>query len=117
MPDGHAPFAVLNRTGNRAVATLLRTPLHHLVSRQLALITVTGRRSGRDYTFPVGYTREGDRVSIAVGWPARKVWWRNLRGGGAVRLRLRGEDRTGRAEAHGDEQTGVRVEVRLDPRR
>jgi len=115
VPAGHAPFAAWNRTGNRAVVALLRSPLHALASRNLALITVTGRRSGRDYTFPVGCRREGERVSIVVGMPSRKLWWRNLSGGGSVRLRLHGEDRTGYARIKGDEQTGITVEVELDP--
>ena len=115
MLEGHAPFAVWNRTGNRAVALLLCSSLHPLVSRRITLITVTGRRSGRDYTFPVGYHRDGEHVSIVVGWPNRKLWWRNLRNGGSVRLRLRGEERTGHAQVHGIEQTGVKVEVQLDP--
>lgn len=117
MPQGHRPFALWNRTGNRAVALLLRSPLHPLVSRQLALITVTGRRSGHDYTFPVGYRRAGERVTIPVGWPERKLWWRNLQGGARVLLRLGSEQRSGHAEVRGDERSGVIVEVQLDPRR
>ena len=114
MPSGHAPFAVLNRTGNRVLKLLLRSPLHRVASGQLALITVTGRRTGREHTFPVGYAREGDVVTVAVLWPERKVWWRNLRGEGApVRLRLRGEDRAGHAQVLGDERSGVSVEVQL----
>jgi hypothetical protein len=116
MPEGHRPFAFWNRTGNRAVALLLRSPLHSIVSGQLALITVTGRRSCREYTFPVGYRRAGERVTISVGWPARKLWWRNLRGGASVRLRLGGEERSGLAKVRGDERSGVIVEVQLDPR-
>jgi hypothetical protein len=50
-----------------------------------------------------------------VGWPERKVWWRNLREPAPVSLRLAGRTRTGRARAIGDEHSGVRVEVRLDP--
>ena len=115
MPEGHAPFALRNRTGNRAVPLLLRRPLHPLVSRQLALITVTGRHSGNRYTFPVGYRRAGERVTIPVGWPARKLWWRNLRGGGPVRLRLGNEERSGHANVRGDERSGVIVEVQPDP--
>lgn len=115
MPEGHAPFAVWNRTGNRVVALLLRSPLHPLVSRQLALITVTGRRSGKSYALPVGYRRTGDRVTIPVGWPERKLWWRNLRGGSRVRLRLGNEERGGVANVRGDERSGVTVEVQLDP--
>ena len=117
-PAGHAPFAVFNRVGNPAVRLLLRSPLHGLASRQLALITVTGRRSGRSFTIPVGYRRDGDVVTVPVGWPERKLWWRNLRGEGApVQLRLRGVERTGHAVARGDEASGVSVEVRLEPRR
>ncbi|MGZ4324235.1 MAG: nitroreductase/quinone reductase family protein [Solirubrobacteraceae bacterium] len=115
MPKGHAPFALWNRTGNRAVAVLLRSPLHTLLSGQLALISVAGRRSGDSYTFPVGYLRVGDRVTIPVGWPARKVWWRNLRGGARVRLRMGNEERSGLANVRGDERSGVIVEVQLDP--
>lgn len=114
MPEGHAPFAIFNRTANPVLALLLRSPLQRLLGGRLALITVTGRRSGREYTFPVGYQREGRRVTIGVGWPERKHWWRNLRGGAPVRLRLEGVEHTGQAEAQEDERTGVRVEVLLD---
>jgi hypothetical protein len=115
VPEGHAPFAVLNRTGNRALALVLRTPLHPIFSGQLALITVTGRRSGREHTLPVMYKQAGNQVTIEVGWPERKLWWRNLRDGAPARLLLRGKERTGHAKARGDEQTGVVVEVQLNP--
>jgi hypothetical protein len=108
-------WAIFNRTGNRVVRLLLRSPLRPLASRNLALITVTGRRSGREFTLPVSYVQEEDRIRITVGWPEQKLWWRNLRGeGGPVRLRIRGVDRTGHAVARGDQQSGVAVEVQLD---
>jgi deazaflavin-dependent oxidoreductase (nitroreductase family) len=112
---GHAPFAVFNRTINPALKALLSSPPHPLLSRQLGLITVTGRRTGRRYTFPVGYRQEGDRVIVNVGWPERKQWWRNLRQGGRVEMRIQGHRREGHAQAQGDERTGVTVEVQLDP--
>lgn len=114
MPEGHGRFAVFNRSVNPLLKGLLSSPLHGLASRRLALITVTGRRSGRQFTFPVGYSRQGDRVTIGVGWPERKLWWRNRRGGAPVRLRIEGEERRGYAEARGDERSGVTVEVALD---
>jgi F420H(2)-dependent quinone reductase len=113
--SGHAGFALLNRTGNPLVRALLRSPLHVLLSRNLALVTYTGRRSGREHTIPVGYTLDGDRVRVVVGVPERKRWWRNLRGGAPVRVRLRGGERSGHAEAHGDEASGVTVEIQLEP--
>jgi hypothetical protein len=117
MPSGHTPFALMNRIGNPLVGALLRMPVaHHLASHQLALITVTGRKSGREYTFPVGYSQQGEVVRIGVAWPDRKLWWRNLTDGGArVRLRVRGTERTGHAEARGDVASSVVVQVRLDP--
>jgi deazaflavin-dependent oxidoreductase (nitroreductase family) len=115
MSQGHAPFAVFNRTANPAVKAVLSSPLHPWLSRGLALITVTGRRSGRRYTFPVGYRQDGNRVTINVGWPERKEWWRNLRQGGRVEMRIRGRRRVGEAHARGNERTGVAVEVQLDP--
>lgn len=116
VPAGHAPFALWNRSGNRLVAGLLRSPLHPLVSRQLALISVTGRRTGAEHTFPVGYQEADEVLTIPVMWPQRKLWWRNLRDGATIRLRLRGEHRTGQARARVDDRGGVTVEVLLDPR-
>ena len=115
MPEGHGRWALWNRTVNPVVKGLLNSPLHGLVDGGLALITVTGRRSGREYTFPVNYEQQGEQVTITVGWPDRKLWWRNLVGGGRVRMRIRGEERSGHAEARGDERRGVTVEVALDP--
>jgi hypothetical protein len=48
-------------------------------------------------------------------WPERKLWWRNLRDGAPVRLRLRGAERTGQGHARVDDGGGVHVEVLLDP--
>jgi len=117
VPASHTPFAVLNRTANPVLSALLRSPLHRPVSGQLALIAVRGRRTGREYTFPTGYRQAGDdRVTITVGWPERKRWWRNLRGEGApVRLWLHGAERTGHAVAEGDETSRVTVEITLGP--
>jgi deazaflavin-dependent oxidoreductase (nitroreductase family) len=117
VPKGHAPFAVFNRTANPIVRVVLSSPLHPLLSRRLALITIRGRRSGRPYTFPVGYRQDGDRVTVNVGWPERKRWWRNLYETDRVEMRIRGARRSGQAQAHGDERTGVTVEVQLDPDR
>jgi hypothetical protein len=116
VPGGHVPFALWNRTGNQLIRMVLLSPVHRVLSRKLALITVTGRRTGRQHTFPVGYKRDGERVTILVGLPERKVWWRNLRDSAPVRLRLAGQEHTGNAQVHGDERSGVSVEVLLDPR-
>jgi hypothetical protein len=75
-------FAILNRAINPPVKSLIRSPLHWPASRRLALITYTGRRSGRRYTIPVGYEMAGLQVMITVDSPDRKVWWHSLTGTG-----------------------------------
>jgi len=82
------------RAINPLVSALLRSPAHRLLSGRVLLLTVTGRTSGRAYTFPVGYVREGDTLTILSG---RHAWWKNLRGGAPVAVLLEGRRRTGRA--------------------
>jgi hypothetical protein len=59
VSQGHTPFAVLNRTANPVVRAVLSSPLHPLLSHALVLITVTGRRSGRRYTFQSATSKTG----------------------------------------------------------
>jgi deazaflavin-dependent oxidoreductase (nitroreductase family) len=72
----------------------LRSPLHRLLNGRLALLTFYGRKSGRRYTTPVGYGRTDDALLADTESP----WWRNLRGGARVGVRLQGRDRAGTAE-------------------
>lgn len=88
---------VLSRL-NPLVAGLLRSPLHFVHSPGLALLTVTGRHSGRRYSIPVGYQRDGGDVIVMVSEARRKQWWRNYYEPAPVEVRLRGRDYTGRAE-------------------
>lgn len=82
---------------NAAVVWVLRSPLHPLVSWGLMLVTVTGRRTGRVYTIPVGYQRDGDALVVLVSWPARKQWWRNYRERRPIEVGLRGRTIAGHA--------------------
>ena len=83
---------------NPLVSGILRSPFHWLLSPGLLLITVTGRRSGRRYTIPVGYQRYGDTLIIMVSQAREKQWWRNYLEGGPAELRLRGKSVSGRAQ-------------------
>jgi deazaflavin-dependent oxidoreductase (nitroreductase family) len=82
--------------GNDFVAWLLRSRLHGLLSGGMLLITFTGRKTGRQYTTPVGYYREGDVLWVITS--RDRTWWRNLRGGAEVTLRLRGRNVQAHAE-------------------
>lgn len=64
---------------------------------------------------PVAYSESDQLLTIPVMWPERKLWWRNLRDGAPVRVRLRGAARTGHGHARVDDDGGVRIEVLLDP--
>jgi hypothetical protein len=115
--QGRVPFLVMNRTVNPALHMVLRSPVHRLASGRFALITYTGRRSGREYTIPVFYRDRGDEVTIAVGWPDRKVWWRNLTGrGGPVRIVVRGQELRGHAIATRDAGRDALVRVQVESR-
>jgi len=91
------------------VRALLRSPLHGLLSGSLLLVTYTGRRTGRTFTIPVLYAEVGVDLVVYVGRSREKVWWRNLRGGAPVRVRLRGEELAGAG-------TGARGETDLRER-
>ena len=111
------PFLAMNRLVNPALKALLRSPFHRLASGRLALLTYRGRRTAREHTIPCFYRDEGDEVTIAVGWPDRKVWWRNLTGeGGTVRLLLHGEEVRGHAVATRDPGRDALVRVRVGAR-
>jgi alkanesulfonate monooxygenase SsuD/methylene tetrahydromethanopterin reductase-like flavin-dependent oxidoreductase (luciferase family) len=88
---------VLNAV-NPFVVALLRSPLHGVLSKQVMLLTFTGRKSGKTFTIPVEYCQEGSLLTIWSGhrWPA------NLRGGAPVAIRLRGRQRTAWADAIDD---------------
>ncbi len=83
---------------NAFMVWLLKTPgLQNIVGKGVALITVTGRKSGQKYVIPVSYARSGSEVMMLTR--AARVWWRNLRGGASVEIRLAGKNHQGTANA------------------
>ena len=94
-------------TGNNFVTFFLRTPLHIFLGNTM-LITVTGSKTGRKYTTPVGYYREGDCLWVMTS--RDRTWWRNVKKGADVSLLLHGKDVNAFAQAELDEKT---IEARL----
>ena len=85
---------------NPLIRGILNSRLHPLLSRGLMVLTVTGRRTGTRYSFPVGYQQESaTRLVVMVSKAQRKRWWKNFRAPGPVEMRLRGRDRRGTARA------------------
>ncbi len=88
--------------GNSFISVMLRSPLHGLLSKGMMLITVTGRKTGKPYTTPVGYFVDGDALWVMTN--RERTWWRNVRNGADVGLLLRGEKVWGFAEPELDEK-------------
>lgn len=87
---------------NTIMTAVLRAPLlHRVISSQMMLITFTGKKSGKRYTTPVGYLREGDSVTFLT--KRFRQWWRNFQEAAPVELRIEGKDYKGIAQAITDE--------------
>ena len=100
---------MLNRISNIFVKPLLKSPLHGLVSGEFMLITFTGRKSGKTYSTPVQYKRDGQAVIFLTR--KKRKWWRNLQGDAAVTVRIRGWDIEGTPEVVED-QTAIEQALR-----
>ncbi|HYB02716.1 MAG TPA: nitroreductase/quinone reductase family protein [Ktedonobacteraceae bacterium] len=85
---------------NPFVIWLLRSPFHGLIDKSTVLITFTGRRSGKTYTFPVSYVRDGNTLMIISR--REHSWWKNFRGGILVTLYLQGHNLKARGEVFTD---------------
>ena len=66
------------KVANAAVAALLRSPLHRVMSASTDLIRYTGTRSGRSVVTPTQYVLDGDDLIIMAGRPETKSWWKNF---------------------------------------
>lgn len=78
---------------NPLVRWLAASPLHRLVDSSLLLLHVTGRRTKRHFTIPVGYVALDERLLIVT----QHAWRANLRGGAEVEITLGGRRRAMRA--------------------
>ena len=94
---------------NPMMKFILQSPLHRIASSQIMLITVTGRKSGKQYTTPVNFVEIDDFEDeglLSVVSHQHRTWWRNLRGGAPVTIVLRGQRRQAYAEVF-EEQAEV----------
>lgn len=94
--------------GNDFMSWVLRSPFHGMLSNGMMLISVTGRKTGRTYTLPVGYYMEGDYLWVITS--RDRTWWKNLQGGAQVNLLLKRKPVQAFAETETDEKS---VETRM----
>lgn len=74
---------------NAVVRTILHTPgLRSVAGRSFAEITVTGAVSGRRYSTPVQYVRDGNTLLVLS--QRHRRWWRNVRRHPEVEMLVRG---------------------------
>lgn len=84
----------LIRPVNPLVMALLRSRFHRVASGALLVVSWSGRSSGRRFSIPVGYQRDGDDVIVLLTRPEVKSWWKNFRSPWPADLLLAGRERT-----------------------
>ena len=94
--------------GNDFMAWVLRSPFHRMLSNGMMLITITGRKSGKTFTTPVGYYEENGTLWVLTS--RDRTWWKNLQGGAKVDLLLKRKPVQGFADTDLDENS---VEARM----
>ncbi|MDQ6695353.1 MAG: nitroreductase family deazaflavin-dependent oxidoreductase [Chloroflexota bacterium] len=78
------------------------------IGDMILLLTFTGRKSGRQFTTPIGYRRVGDKTLVLF---TDSPWYKNLLGGAPVTLMLKGREMSGWAVASNDTEQIVRETV------
>ena len=96
---------------NPIVIWLLRSPLHSLMDKHTMLITVTGSKSGKLYTFPVSYIRDGETLQVIS--QRDRTWWKNLQGGAEVTVFLQGHTLQARGETCTDTEMAAKILLQI----
>ena len=73
------------RVLNPVMMTVLKSPLHSMISDKIMIVTFNGRKSGKSYSTPVSYYQEDGFVYCFT----HASWWKNLKGGAKIRLLIR----------------------------
>jgi hypothetical protein len=96
----HAQKLALQGVANGVVRGMLRAPvLSRFAGERLVTLYVVGRKSGRRFTLPVAYTKQGK--DLLIGTPFG--WGRNLRTGEPLTIRLKGRVRQADVRVLSDE--------------
>ena len=95
---------------NPIISRLLNSPFHGFISKNMMLMTYTGRKSGKAYSLPMNYLRirNGDGEMLYTQSYRDRHWWRNLRNGATVNIHLQGKNYSAVAEVVEDERQVAR---------
>lgn len=99
---------VEERVANSFFRLLLRSRFHWPVSNWFSLLTYAGRRTGRQFTFPVAYKRIDE--SIIVVTPMKDSnWWKNFQESKQCTVCFRGTERSAMGELVAEEERGTLI--------
>lgn len=96
---------------NPIVTWLLRSPLHRFLDQNTMVMTVSGRRSGKLYTFPVSYIRDGETLLVIS--QKDRTWWKNLQGGAKVSVFVQGHTLHARGETFTDTEMAANILLQI----
>jgi hypothetical protein len=65
------------------------------MSGNTLLLTFTGRKSGKQYSTPISYAREGNTLTLVTH--RQHGWWKNLQEPAPIHARVQGQDLCGTA--------------------
>lgn len=82
---------------NPVILPLLNSPLHYLLSSRLVVLKFKGRKSGKEFTTPVGYTQFKDHIIITLTETRNRQWWRNFREAWPMEIKHKGKWQYGEA--------------------
>lgn len=84
---------------NFLVVPLLRSRLRSLLGGRLAILTVTGKVTGKPHTFPVMCAADDEGMVVVAAFADAKSWWKNLRTESELTIELDGKAIRARALA------------------
>jgi hypothetical protein len=76
------------RLGNFFIKVLVNSPFYPVLGKSFAVITVTGRKSGRSISTPINTVEIDDLLTVIS--LRERTWWRNLRDGRTAQLQRSG---------------------------
>jgi deazaflavin-dependent oxidoreductase (nitroreductase family) len=94
----------------RGMAFLLRHNLMGKMGNEMMVITVKGRKTGKEYSTPIGFLRLDDKTLVALtNASGESNWYRNILKNPDVQLTVQGKKYAARAEPINDEAERQRI--------
>ena len=96
---------------NPVMTALLRSPIHGIASANLCIFSYRGRRTGKSYSTPLSFMREGSIVRLLSSHNTR--WWNNFLDGPVdVDIEIRRTTFYGKAQTTVEDSEAFRNGVR-----